>query len=117
MYGDVPAEWTPDLSPGDRRRFAINALTRIRFCTKSGGLDFRNSGPPGSQISGLRPWFDFPKRRARKWHIVFGHWSALGILRRKNLTALDSGCVWGRELTAIPLDPLGEPIAVRSKDT
>jgi len=117
MYGDVPAEWAPDLSPGDRRRFTINALTRIRFCTRSGGLDFRNSGPPGSQLSGLTPWFKFPKRRARKWHIVFGHWSALGILRRKNLTALDSGCVWGRELTAVPLDPPGEPIAVRCKDT
>jgi bis(5'-nucleosyl)-tetraphosphatase (symmetrical) len=117
MYGDVPGEWTPDLSPGDRRRFTINALTRIRFCTKSGGLDFRNSGPPGSQLSGLKPWFDFPKRRARKWHIVFGHWSALGILRRKNLTALDSGCVWGRELTAVPLEPPGESIAVSCKDT
>jgi bis(5'-nucleosyl)-tetraphosphatase (symmetrical) len=117
MYGDVPAEWAPDLSPGDRRRFTINALTRMRFCTRTGGLDFRNSGPPGSQLSGLKPWFDFPKRRARKWHIVFGHWSALGILRRKNLTALDSGCVWGRELTAVPLDPPGEPIAVRCKET
>jgi bis(5'-nucleosyl)-tetraphosphatase (symmetrical) len=116
MYGDVPAEWSPDLSAGDRRRFTINALTRIRFCTKSGGLDFRNSGPPGSQFSGLKPWFDFPNRRARKWHVVFGHWSALGVVRRDDITALDSGCVWGRELTAIPLDPPGKPIAVRYRD-
>jgi bis(5'-nucleosyl)-tetraphosphatase (symmetrical) len=116
MYGDVPAEWAPDMSAGDRRRFTINALTRIRFCTRSGGLDFRNSGPPGSQIAGLTPWFDFAKRRARKWHIVFGHWSALGILRRKDITALDSGCVWGRKLTAIPLDPPGPPIDVRCRD-
>jgi bis(5'-nucleosyl)-tetraphosphatase (symmetrical) len=116
MYGDVPAEWTPDLSPGDRRRFTINALTRIRFCTRNGGLDFRYSGPPGSQLSGLKPWFDFPKRRARRWHIVFGHWSALGIVQRDDITALDTGCVWGRELTAVPLDPPGKPIAVRCKD-
>jgi bis(5'-nucleosyl)-tetraphosphatase (symmetrical) len=62
------------------------------------------------------PWFEFPKRRARKWHIVFGHWSALGILRRDDITALDSGCVWGWELTAVPLDPPGKPVAVRCRD-
>jgi bis(5'-nucleosyl)-tetraphosphatase (symmetrical) len=116
MYGDVPDQWKPDLSAGDRRRYTINALTRIRFCDKSGRLDFNCSGPPGSQPSSLRPWFDFPKRRTRKWHIVFGHWSALGIVRREDITALDSGCVWGRELTAVPLDPPGPPIAVSCRD-
>jgi bis(5'-nucleosyl)-tetraphosphatase (symmetrical) len=116
MYGDVPAEWTPDLSPGDRRRFTINALTRIRFCDKAGRLDLSCSGPPGSQPAHLRPWFDFPKRRSRKWHIVFGHWSALGFVQREDLTALDSGCVWGRELTAIALDPPGRPVAVGRLD-
>ena len=116
MYGEIPDNWTPDLAPTDRRRFTINALTRIRFCDKAGRLDFSCSGPPGSQPSELKPWFDFPKRGARKWHIVFGHWSALGVLRRKNITALDSGCVWGRELTAVPLDPPGKPVAVRCRD-
>ncbi|MDX1563299.1 MAG: hypothetical protein R3305_10250, partial [Gammaproteobacteria bacterium] len=71
---------------------------------------------PGSQPKHLTPWFDFPKRRARKWHIVFGHWSALGLLRRQDITALDTGCVWGRELTAVPLDPPGKPVAVECKD-
>jgi bis(5'-nucleosyl)-tetraphosphatase (symmetrical) len=116
MYGDVPVQWATDLSPGDRRRFTINALTRIRYCDKAGRLDFSCSGPPGSQPSHLRPWFDFPKRRARKWHIVFGHWSALGVVLRDDVTALDSGCVWGRELTAVPLDPPGRPVAVDCLD-
>jgi bis(5'-nucleosyl)-tetraphosphatase (symmetrical) len=116
MYGDVPVRWTPELSAGDRRRFTINALTRIRFCDKAGRLDFSCSGPPGSQPSPLMPWFDFPKRRARKWHIVFGHWSALGLLRRDDITALDTGCVWGRELTAVPLEPRGRPISVGCRD-
>jgi bis(5'-nucleosyl)-tetraphosphatase (symmetrical) len=62
------------------------------------------------------PWFDVPGRRSRKWHIVFGHWSALGIMRRDDISALDSGCVWGRKLTAVPLDPPGKPIAVRCRD-
>lgn len=116
MYGEMPQEWTPDLAPKDRRRFTINALTRIRFCSKAGRLDFTHSGPPGSQPAKLMPWFDFPKRPARKWHIVFGHWSALGILRRGDITAVDSGCVWGRELTAVPLDPPGKPVAVQCLD-
>jgi len=116
MYGDVPVRWAPDLAPGDRRRFTINALTRIRFCDKAGRLDFSCSGPPGSQPPRLQPWFDFPERRARKWHIVFGHWSALGVVQRQDLTALDSGCVWGRELTAMPLDPPGKPIAIECRD-
>lgn len=116
MYGEVPVEWRPDLAPGDRRRFTINALTRIRFCDKAGRLDFSCSGPPGSQPSSLKPWFDMPKRRARKWHIVFGHWSALGVVLREDITAVDSGCVWGRELTAVPLDPPGKPISVNCRD-
>ncbi len=116
MYGEVPLAWSPDLAAGDRRRFTINALTRIRFLDKAGRLDFSCSGPPGSQPASLRPWFDFPRRRSRKWHVVFGHWSALGVLRRDDVTAVDSGCVWGRELTAVPLDPPGKPIAVSCRD-
>jgi bis(5'-nucleosyl)-tetraphosphatase (symmetrical) len=116
LYGDVPAQWTPNLSTRDRQRFTINALTRMRFCDKAGKLDLNYSGPPGTQPAGLVPWFDVPKRRSRKWHIVFGHWSALGLLRRDDVTALDTGCVWGWELTAVPLDPPGKPIDVKCRD-
>jgi bis(5'-nucleosyl)-tetraphosphatase (symmetrical) len=116
MYGDVPARWSDELAPGDRRRYTINALTRMRYCDRAGRLDFSCSGPPGSQPSRLKPWFDFPKRQARKWHIVFGHWSALGVLRRDDISAVDSGCVWGRQLTAVPLDSPGKPITVRYRD-
>ena len=116
MYGNSPTAWAPDLAPKARQRFTINALTRIRFCDKAGRLDLYYSGPPGSQPAKLMPWFDVPKRRARKWHIVFGHWSALGVLRRDDITALDSGCVWGWELTAVPLDPPGKPVKVKCID-
>jgi len=116
MYGNVPVSWSDQLTPRERRRYTINALTRMRYCDRAGRLDFSSSGPPGSQPSRLRPWFDFPGRRTRKWHIVFGHWSALGLVRRENITAVDTGCVWGRHLTAVPLDPPGKPIAVRCRD-
>lgn len=116
MYGNVPARWSNDLRATDRRRFTINGLTRMRYCTRAGSLDFRYSGPPGTQPKSLVPWFDFPGRHGRKWNIVFGHWSALGVLTRENLTAADSGCVWGRELTAIPLDNDRAPVAVECRD-
>jgi bis(5'-nucleosyl)-tetraphosphatase (symmetrical) len=116
MYGNVPTQWSADLAPGDRRRYTINALTRMRFCDPSGRLDLSCSGPPGSQPKRLVPWFDLPGRKASKWHIVFGHWSALGVVLRDDITALDSGCVWGWELTAVPLDPPGKPVVVRCRD-
>lgn len=104
MYGSTPTQWQPTLGTEDRMRFTINALTRMRFCSPDGQLDFADSGPPGTQRKGLIPWFEMPGRRGRKWNIVFGHWSALGLLRRRNLTGIDTGCVWGRKLTATSLD-------------
>src|SRR5690606_25833527 len=113
MYGNEPAAWRAGMDRTGRLRYTINALTRMRFVHASGGgLDFDCSGPPGSQPQDLTPWFDMPGRRAAGTHIVFGHWSALGVLRRPDVTALDSGCVWGRELTAVALDADMEPIAV-----
>ncbi len=113
MYGDAPRQWRPDLTAAHRRRFGINALTRMRFCAPDGGLDFEHTGPPGSQPDSLVPWFDHPLRATQAVHIVFGHWAALGLLQRQDITATDSGCVWGGALTAVPLDPPGAPIAVR----
>jgi len=113
MYGDEPRHWRAELSDVDRMRYTINALTRMRFCDRAGGLDFEESGPPGSQPADLLPWFDHPGRVDADVHVVFGHWAALGVLRRVDVTATDSGCVWGGALTAIPLTPPGEPIAVR----
>jgi bis(5'-nucleosyl)-tetraphosphatase (symmetrical) len=113
MYGNAPHRWRDDLPAVDRRRFAINALTRMRFCGPDGSLDFAHTGPPGSQPARLVPWFDHPLRATAQAHIVFGHWAALGLLQRDDLTATDSGCVWGGSLTAVPLDPPATPIAVR----
>lgn len=110
MYGNEPAIWSEGLPPQQRRRFTINALTRMRFCDRRGRLDLQHTGPPGTQAAGLVPWFDVP-HRACDVHVVFGHWSALGLKRRADITALDTGCVWGGALTAVPLDPAGPPIA------
>ncbi|MEE9570153.1 MAG: symmetrical bis(5'-nucleosyl)-tetraphosphatase [Gammaproteobacteria bacterium] len=112
MYGDEPRAWSADHQGADRLRYTINALTRMRYCDEQGNLDFEHTGPPGTQPAHLVPWFEFPGRASEATHVVFGHWSSLGLSRRTNITALDSGCVWGGSLTAVPMEPAGEPIAV-----
>ncbi len=113
MYGNGPATWSPDLDQEDRWRYTINALTRMRYCDRRGQLDLSHSSPPGSQPPHLIPWFDVADRLARGSHIIFGHWSALGLLTRPDVTGLDTGCVWGGTLTAAQLDPPGPTVSVR----
>lgn len=109
MYGNVPRAWSKSLKKEQKLRFTINALTRMRFCDNKGRLALEYSGPPGTQPKHLTPWFAAPNRKAADTHIYFGHWSALGAMHATNLTALDSGCVWGRRLTAISLRRRGYP--------
>ncbi|WP_020652020.1 symmetrical bis(5'-nucleosyl)-tetraphosphatase [Massilia niastensis] len=105
MYGNEPNHWDDSLAGVDRLRCIVNALTRMRLCEPDGSMDFKHkeseSGPEGS---GLIPWFDLPQRRTANVTVVFGHWSALGLILRPNLVGLDSGCVWGGKLTAVCLD-------------
>ena len=108
MYGQAPTKWKKELCGMDRFRFITNALTRMRFVTRSGHLDLEAKGPPGSQSKKLIPWYQHPSRQCDNWRIIFGHWSALGFVRRTNVVGLDSGCVWGGALTAVRLDKLAE---------
>jgi bis(5'-nucleosyl)-tetraphosphatase (symmetrical) len=112
MYGGEPSAWSPKLRGAERRRYTINALTRMRYCDRRGRLDLSYSGAPGTQPKGLIPWFDVPGRRATSTHIVFGHWAALGLLRRPDVTALDTGCVWGNHLTAVRVNRPAPPVRV-----
>ena len=107
MYGDEPDRWSDGLAGTDRLRFAINVLTRMRVCTDEGRINLRIKGKPPAANSPWRPWFDIENRRTRDARVVFGHWSALGLVMRKQVIGLDSGCVWGGALTAIDLD--GDP--------
>lgn len=105
MYGDEPRCWDATLTGWERLRYIVNACTRMRFCDpRSGELDFREKGPPGSQPAGLLPWFDVPWRRNRDTHIVFGHWSMLDLYEGDAVTGIDTGCLWGRRLTAARLE-------------
>jgi bis(5'-nucleosyl)-tetraphosphatase (symmetrical) len=104
MYGDEPSRWSAKLRGIARWRFITNCLTRMRYCDAHGHLDLESKGPPGTQPEGYVPWFHAPKRATRDVRIVCGHWATLGYLHEPNLLAIDTGCVWGGNLTAARLD-------------
>jgi bis(5'-nucleosyl)-tetraphosphatase (symmetrical) len=103
MYGNEPAQWRDELRGPDRLRVIVNALTRLRFCTPDGTMEFAHNGPPNQAPAGYLPWFEAPNRRTRAVTVAFGHWSALGFLDGDGVLSLDTGCVWGGCLTAVRL--------------
>jgi bis(5'-nucleosyl)-tetraphosphatase (symmetrical) len=112
LYGNEPNRWKPKLKGIERLRVVCNALTRLRFCSAEGEMDFTSSGTVASAPPGMMPWFDVPSRRTADTTVVFGHWAALGLIVRDNIIGLDSGCVWGESLTAIRLtsEPAGRTL-------
>ena len=104
MYGDTPHRWDPALQGPRRLRVITDYLTRVRFCRPDGTYDMRAKGPPGSQPEGFLPWYALPTRASAGTPIVFGHWSAVGAIDRGDVYALDTGCIWGRQLSALCLE-------------
>ncbi len=116
MYGDQPDRWRTSLRGVKRLRFAVNVLTRLRFCTRQGRIDLRHKGAPDSAGEPWLPWFEAPARATADARLVFGHWSALGLYCAPGLLGLDTGCVWGGQLTAVDLDrPGSAPRGVPSR--
>jgi bis(5'-nucleosyl)-tetraphosphatase (symmetrical) len=107
MYGDEPVLWREDLSGMARYRVIINTLTRLRFCTADGQMEFATKNSADAAPAGFMPWFDVPNRATIDGTVAFGHWSTLGWLNRPNVLALDGGCVWGGCLNALRLDESG----------
>lgn len=103
MYGNQPSQWSDTLQGHDRLRCIVNALTRLRFCSVQGEMEFATKEGPGAPPAGFMPWFDVPGRLTAHIPILFGHWSTLGILQRDDVFGLDSGCVWGGKLSALRL--------------
>lgn len=107
MYGNEPAVWRDDLTGTARYRVIINALTRLRFCTTDGQMEFASKDSADAAPAGYMPWFDVPNRATKDVTVAFGHWSTLGWLDRRDAIALDGGCVWGGCLNALRLDESG----------
>lgn len=104
MYGNTPRLWREQLQGIDRLRCIINGLTRMRFCHTDGSMDFDVKEGAEKAPQNLTPWFDLAQRATQDCTVVFGHWSTLGLIQRDNLISLDTGCVWGGQLTAVRLE-------------
>jgi bis(5'-nucleosyl)-tetraphosphatase (symmetrical) len=105
LYDDKRARrWSSGMTGMDRSVVIAKILTRLRICTVDGRMDLSFKRPPEQVPSGYLPWFQVPSRRNTDATIIFGHWAALGLHMQNNVIGLDSGCVWGRQLTAVRLD-------------
>ncbi|MBU6436191.1 MAG: bis(5'-nucleosyl)-tetraphosphatase (symmetrical), partial [Betaproteobacteria bacterium] len=112
MYGNQPSRWHDGLHGAERLRVIVNALTRLRFCTPEGDMDFATKEGADRAPAGHVPWFEVPGRCTAHERIVFGHWSTLGLRRDAAIVALDTGCVWGGRLSALRLAEPGRPEAL-----
>lgn len=101
MYGNTPKQWSETLTGTDRLRVIVNALTRLRFCTEQGEMEFDSKEGAGGAPQGYLPWFEVPGRQTAQTSVAFGHWSTLGWLDRTDVLSLDTGCVWGGSLSAL----------------
>lgn len=105
LFGNHPKHWSNQLEGTERLRVIINAMTRLRFLSAKAHMDMKPKGTPEQAPSELIAWFDYRPAAWRGTHtILFGHWSALGLKQTNNTLCLDSGCAWGRQLTALRLE-------------
>lgn len=110
MYGNLPSQWDETLTGWERLRVIVNTLTRLRFCTPEGAMEFASTGAPKEAPAGHLPWFEVPGRQTQEQWIAFGHWSTLSLdqpdrqpVLRQHTLGLDTGCLWGGRLTAARL--------------
>ena len=101
MYDNTPHQWRDSLTGMDRLRVVVNALTRLRFCTANGEMEFDSKEGADGAPRGYLPWFDVPGRQTAQISVAFGHWSTLGWMDRPDVLSLDTGCVWGGSLSAL----------------
>ena len=119
MYGDQPDQWSDVLTGWGRLRFITNCFTRIRYCDRKGRLLLDAKEPPGRQPDAYLPWYTHKDRRSKKAKLIFGHWATIHLGEKQNFKAanvypLDTGCIWGGELTAMRLED-GKYFSVKSR--
>ncbi len=111
MYGDQPDLWDAALTGMDRHRAIVNYFTRMRLVDAAARMEFTHKGALADLPTGYRPWFSYPSRLGCT--LYFGHWAALdgtttgdsrSVRSRPQIVALDTGCVWGRTLTAVRVE-------------
>lgn len=105
LYGNDYLGWDTTLTGHARTQASVNILTRMRVCDREGKMIAKYIGKPGETIpENCYPWFDYPQRKLINKLLVCGHWSSHGLLVRKDLAMLDTGCCFGGPLTGMWLE-------------
>ncbi|MGL5742262.1 MAG: symmetrical bis(5'-nucleosyl)-tetraphosphatase [Legionella sp.] len=107
LYGNKPDIWSDELHGMDRLLMITNYFTRMRFCDAEGRLVLSYKGTLEQAPAHLYPWYATPNRKPIEVDILFGHWAALmGKCPDPKIHALDTGCLWGGQLTALRLQDM-----------
>jgi len=101
IYSNKPNKYSESLTMIEKSTYAINTLTRMRFCSKQGKIDYKTKGNFNHNPSGYKAWFLHKNEKLDNVDIFFGHWSTLKDFNQPKRYHLDTGCVWGNRLTAI----------------
>jgi len=101
IYSNKPNKFYGSLTMIEKSTYAINALTRMRFCTELGEIEYETKGNFDHNPSGYKAWFLHKNEELGSVDIFFGHWSTLKNFNEPKRYHLDTGCVWGNKLTAI----------------
>ena len=106
MYGNFPLAWSNKLPSSSKKRMAVNIMTRMRMLRDDLSMDYDYKGAIDETLKNntpaIQPWFDF-KRKDADHKIITGHWSAIGVHQHQYGISIDSGCAWGKFLSAIRL--------------
>ena len=117
MYGNSPNVWSDDLEDPGRTRFIVNALTRMRYLHQDGRLDLHHKGTLHDAPGTLIPWFQHNRlTMPQGMTLCFGHWASLeGHCPHEQIQAIDTGCVWGKSLSAYCIES-GKRTSVPSQE-
>ena len=97
---EAPPRWQDCRNEDDAQRFRVAIFTRARWVREDGYYAWTNEAPNASFL----PWHQRYFAQQKEGAIVCGHWATQGLRVEERLLALDSGCVWGRQLTAARID-------------
>lgn len=86
------------LDPGDDE---VEFAVRARYCDPEGRMPPRGVGDWPPPPAPFVPWDELWREREGEMRtVVFGHWARRGLVELERTRGLDTGCVYGGELTA-----------------
>jgi bis(5'-nucleosyl)-tetraphosphatase (symmetrical) len=90
--------------PIEQLCYALRVFITMRSLQSDGTLG-KHTGTLESLPQGESPWFQQERNESLAKPLYFGHWAAIGYYNHNDqFYCLDSGCVWGRQMTAVRPD-------------